>query len=796
MTGGWRILVAMIMVAGTLAAAGTAGVVGTAHAAGMTNTAQPAGKLKLTGRPGDPPIGVSLETLSPNSGAGIVINGQGVPDTYDRNGIFVVVLDRATRDVRQYGTTPTHGGGIQQLQDIANRFNDTTMMIISDTKGINRVDMGQFVTLAKRLGATVTTAEQNRLAAGASFSIIGSPGGDPGTAWVKVASLPDPDHTGGNITGYLQYNPPAGAYNYVSGQVATYDTAAAGSGGTTNVIEVNGTRYPGTLPEGNAGFEILVLDSRTLAQVSLTTVATTTASGQNAMAAALKAATRSSVNGDDPPPLVFVQSIGKPVSTSTGWTDAADAVEAMGATRLAFLNLQGDSDYTLVGSTGSPKQAVEAGTILGQPGPLTGMLTPGPDLTYQPVTAGAPGLENLQLARLLYQPATAWPSIDAAAETWLGRTVRLCASDAASCSFRRAFGDDYQASWNQIATDFNAPVTGYPGDGHGFTREQFSQTKQELASEISMFSQVKNYFTVLQDTFSRSSQDKRVDVRALGDQIYNAVKPPPYAVDVGAKILNILSKILALAGAVAPPSPVKAAIGGLSTAFGFISTTLSSEKGSTTFADGVRARADELTRVTQEQLASATDGMTTQARIVVTDYSKLRAASNYIAGSWKLPADPKEYVPPLQLVVKQWYAKALVPMAYPWMLRGTPPPLGPGDANGLSCPIYVGNWPFPDKRIANEHPWAPLPKNVQFRAIERWSGTAQVRPTFFFARRPAITAVSEREDWDLIMPQSLADTLFGSKRDQLGLNLYQFVSPRYFGAIHYANDAANRCDLF
>jgi hypothetical protein len=793
---------AMTMVTSTLVAAGTAAVTGTAHAAGNTtkaHTAGPphqAGTVKLTGRPGDPPIGVSLQTLSPDAGSAIVINGQGVPDTSDRNGIFVVVLDRASRDIRQHGTTPTHGGGIQQLQDIANRFNDTTMMIISDTKGITRADMGQFLTLAKRLGATVTTAEQNRLAAGASFSIIGSPGGDPGTAWVKVASLPDSDHTGGNITGYLQYNPPAGAYNYVSGQVATYDTSASGSGGTTNVIEVNGERYSGTLPEGNAGFEILVLDSRTLAKLSQITVATTTAAGQNAMATALKAAMRSSVHADDPPPLVFVQSIGQPVSTSTGWTEAADAVEAMGATRLAFLNLQGDSDYTLVGSTGSPKRAVEAGSILGRPGALTGMLTPGSDLTYQPVTAGAPGLENLQLAHLLYQPATSWPSVNTTAETWLGRMVRLCPADATSCDFRRAFGDNYQASWNQIATDLNAPVTNYPGDGHGFTQLEYGQTRQELADEVSMFNQVKNYFTVLRDTFGQSSQDKRVDVRALGDQVYNAVKPPPAAADIGVTILAALSKLIVLGSAVAPDPGIKAALSGLSTAFGFIVNTLSNEKGSTTFADGVRARADDLARLSQEQLADAADGMTTQARIVVSDYGKLKAASNYIAGGWQLPSDPKEYVPTLQLSVKRWYAEALVPVAYPWMLRGTPPPLGPGDANGLSCPLYVGNWPFPDKRIANEHPWAPLPRNVQFRAIERWSGTAQVRPTFFFARRPAITAVSEREDWDLIMPQSLADTLFGSNRDQLHLNLYQFVSPRYFGAIHYANDAANRCDLF
>jgi hypothetical protein len=38
--------------------------------------------------------------------------------------------------------------------------------------------------------------------------------------------------------------------------------------------------------------------------------------------------------------------------------------------------------------------------------------------------------------------------------------------------------------------------------------------------------------------------------------------------------------------------------------------------------------------------------------------------------------------------------------------------------------------------------------------------------------------------------------LFGHSHDQLGINLMQFISPRYFGALHNANDRASDCGLF
>ena len=75
--------------------------------------------VAVTARPPDPPIGVSLETLSGAADGAIRIDGAGVKDTTDRNGVFVAVLERTTRAIVESGTVPRNGGGITQLKSIA-----------------------------------------------------------------------------------------------------------------------------------------------------------------------------------------------------------------------------------------------------------------------------------------------------------------------------------------------------------------------------------------------------------------------------------------------------------------------------------------------------------------------------------------------------------------------------------------------------------------------------------------------------------------------------------------------------
>ncbi len=740
-------------------------------------------------RPDDPPIGVSLQTLSSNPSSTVLIDGHGLPDISDRNGITIVVLSATTRWPLECGTAPRSGGGLDLLTRIARRWaSENTLVIVSGARGVPASDMSSLDALEKELGGTqFTSSEQTRLAAGASFSMLGNPGGLSGTAWTKVGTYPDRS-SGGNITGWLQFNHVTGEYGYVSGHDVTFNTSAPGTPANGNTIEVNGRRYSGQLPAGaTAGFEILSLDSQTLATRDVFFDQTGNEAGSARLAYDLEVA--SAARDSNPPPLVFVQSIGRPIGGSGGyWPAAAAAIGKLGGSPLAFLNLLGKSDYTLVGSTTAGPAATEAGTVLGEPGPESGVLAPGHDLGFLPVVAGPLGGVNLQLVNLEYQAPQAFPSINAAAENSIGQQVGLCGQSSSSCDFRTRFGSDYQRSWSQIHTDINTDSVKAPHSGPGFTDAQYQATRAELSMEISKFLQVKNYFTVLRDAFGASSQDRRVDVKAIGEQVYADVSPPPADKKL-VFALGLVSNILKL-GAFAGP-PVSAVTGGLSGAFA-LGAYLAGKEADTTLADQVKVRADQLAKQSQAQISDAIDSLTTQARIVVTDWGKLQAASRYISdGDWRLPSDPKDYVPTLQRSIKQWFSESLVSVAYPWLIRGTPPPGGPSDANGLSCKV-AGFFEFP----VQVHPWQGEPANAQMRAVESWNSDGRANiPSYFFTRnRPEM---SPDEPWGPnVISQKLADTMFGHRAGQLGINLYQFLSPRWFGALHNANDTAWYCDLY
>lgn len=734
--------------------------------------------------------------MSKNPAAAVVIDGAGVPNVSDRNGLFVVVLQQATRAVLESGTTPRNASGLGQLAAIAKKWQSPdTIMIVSGAKGIARADRQPLEVVSRAIGATpFTDAEMARLADGAPFSMVGYPGEREGSGWTKVAPPLD-SGPGGNITGWLQFDPGDGRYNYVTGAFPTYSTSAGGAPERGNVIEVNGKRFAGQLPGGRSnGFHILKLESQSLLLAGNDFVETETYEGQQNLAAELAQAA-APTTPKSTPPLVFVQRIGRPVPGPNGWAAASSTIEKLGGTPLAFLNLGGANDYSLVGSTLSRAAALEGSALLSQAGPLMGVLSPGHQLSYLPLVGGPAGGVNLKQVNLQYQAPTPFPAVNAAAMASIGRQVRLCGVTDDTCDFRQRFGSDYQASWLQIATDVNSDaVKRYPGDGRGFTAAEYEATRLQLATELSMFNQVKNYFTVLQDALDKSGRDARVNVKDLGDAVSDAVKPP--AKDkTTIFMIGAIGSILKL-GAFAGP-PVSSVTGGLSAAFG-LAAYMAGKPGDTTLAEAVTDTADSLSRRAQAAIDDAVDSFTTQARIVVTDYGKLTAASTHISnGEWRLPSDPKEYVPLLKTGIRKWFIEALTPVAYPWLVRGTPPPLGPTTANGLRCDIYSGNFPLPDKKVGSSYPWNAMPKSAQMLAIQGWGGGQQpFRATFFSSRAtPVMRVIDDAVVARNSMPQSLADTMFGTGRDQLGVNLYEYLSPRYFTGLYNANHGAAFCDL-
>jgi hypothetical protein len=70
-------------------------------------------------------------------------------------------------------------------------------------------------------------------------------------------------------------------------------------------------------------------------------------------------------------------------------------------------------------------------------------------------------------------------------------------------------------------------------------------------------------------------------------------------------------------------------------------------------------------------------------------------------------------------------------------------------------------------------PWQTLSQNAQLRATEYFTADgAPYKPVYFFTNTEFI-----------LIPQSLADMLFGRGVDELGINLFQFLTARNF-ALH------------
>jgi hypothetical protein len=541
-----------------------------------------------------------------------------------------------------------------------------------------------------------------------------------------------------------------------------------------------------------------VLNSQTLARQYMFLVTTNTATGaedkQGAedLAYDLGYAARPRDFETNPPPLVFVQSIGKPTPGPDGWQAAAATIQRLGGTPLAFLNLDGKSDYSLVGSIEAGPAAAEGSTVLGAPGAVSGVLSPSHNLGYLPLVAGPVGDVSMSQFQLEYQAATPFPAVNSAAELWIGKKVSLCGDTSTSCSFPKLFSSKYSASltWGQVATDLAGPKTDYPGDGHGFTAAEYSATRTQLADEVSMFIHVRDYFTAMQDAFGKSGRDDQVNVDDLGQEIYAQVQPPGgnQALSFG---LGLVSKIFLLGGFAGPP--VSTVTAGLSAVFG-LGAYVTGQPGDDSLASTVRVRADQLVKQIQGAITTAIYNFETEGKIIVTDYGKLRTAARYLAdGDWKLPESGSQFVPTLREAVRTWFAQSLVPVTYAWMIRGTPPPLGPDKANNIGCDTLG-----PSGHRTDYYPWFAMPANAQYRAIQGWGTDGRpFLPTFFFSRWPIKISIDKTDEARRnSISESLANTLFGHGHDQLGINLIQFISPRYFGALHNANAEATDCDLF
>src|SRR6185312_15763836 len=105
--------------------------------------------------PDDPPIGVPIATLTNDVNGAVVIDNKPVPNTTDRNGVFIVVINRETRAIEQSGTAPRSTAGLDQLAGIIKPYSGTDgfLVVLSSTHGVEASAIGKLNGVTKSLGA-------------------------------------------------------------------------------------------------------------------------------------------------------------------------------------------------------------------------------------------------------------------------------------------------------------------------------------------------------------------------------------------------------------------------------------------------------------------------------------------------------------------------------------------------------------------------------------------------------------------------------------------------------------------
>lgn len=764
----------------------------------------PFGSFKtVPGRPADAPIGVQFEALSRAGGGLIRINDEDVPGTSDPNNFAIAVVNRHTRDVVQSGTV--NRGNTTMLGALAKDYTggNDFLMVVSSTKGIG-ADAGNtnaFIDAVRRLGGRDLTGEEvGLLQNGAAFSVVGVPGGDAGGAYISIDRGAAPH---GNVFGYLQINVANDLYGIVTREYPTFNTTNTSSAaGVANVTFDHKTYASDTVAAGQSGFLLLAFDNALQLERRQTVITNGTGNdigAQFTLPIALSFFTENT--GKAYGSTVVVRSIGHPAGVGEGWSDAAKILEKLGGNRLAFNSLGasgGPSEYSLVSNLVTPKAAVEGNPVLGTSGPVAGSLSRNREMVFTPVSGGDPRGVNTELVDITYQTPVAFPTYTtgapgttaagtAAADAYIGRRLGLCARAAVQplCSVRTEFYENYGADFHQASIDLASPDLNYPADARGFTAADYEAVRTELRTELSMVNRVRTYFAGLQKPFGEAAQYGTIDTKALTDAVVAAVGPGPSAST--SFVLGLIGKVVALGGFAGPP--VSAVAAGMSAAFG-LAAYLTTPSGPPQLASDVRVRADQLGAQVRDQMLAASRSLNGTAMLVVSDYGKMKAVTDRLSDPmWRLPNDTGPTLQAMTLAVRQSAAEKIVPMVYPWLLRGTPE----RSAQSMSCgyrnnPLQI--------RMDQVNIWKGQPLNASlFNVKDYFLSDGRVVPApYWFAR-----AGVDRDD-DLTPSAALSDLLFkpasaAGTGGPMGINLYSFLSPRVFGSIHQANDSAYHCDL-
>ncbi|MDO8212276.1 hypothetical protein [Conexibacter sp. CPCC 206217] len=743
--------------------------------------------LTVTVTPDDPPIGVELDTLHPGSQA-MRIDGRGVEGTRrssDESALYYLVLERATRREVAAGNRPRSRAGLGDLIALADRYKtrDRYLMIVSGYRGIEQANLDLAERLLKLLGGADLTAFQKRdLGLGVPFTLAGVAGGATGSAWTRINRYNE--YAVGAFRGLLQRNTATQQYDLVSPDMLAFDTDVPTGNPRANKMRIGGNDYTGTLPAGRtAGFHVVAINPINGLQIA-DAVYPVDGQIQAYSEVLLAAALEKAIDGPGQP-VVFVQTIGRPVTGTDDWNHVIRELLRLGATRSLIASFDGSSEYAFVGRLGGERPSVEVSSLPGTRDPedvekaqLSGILTRTHAYAYEPLIASPNGGQTAELPAIAYQDGTPFPAFSTpgqrAAQTAIGEYLRVCSFTAASCDIRRMYYESYRAAWGELASGLRAMT--YPGEGRGFSAAEFSSVKAQLLEEMSDIVHIKTYFEQLSSILPRAESDGQVDVRRIAKEIYDAIQPAGENKS-GAYLPELFEHATEVAGLYF--GGIGSAIHGLNAVMGLISF-LSDEKGKPVAGSELPVRADALATQLRDNLVQAQEALIAQQQLIVSDWGKMQAVTRHILSDWRLPASDAITLRAMRVATGQWVAGELFGAAFPDLVHT----MAGETPRQTSCGFnpHLGTY-------KQRYPWRYLEPHLMVRTNVGYAARA-TQPYWVvrFATRGGSPPT-----------RRLGRRLFDAPTDEtpgLGIDPLRFFDAKNFdGRDLYANPNAPYCDL-
>jgi len=759
--------------------------------AGVGGAATPASadpnsdQLKTTQCPGAlpqdvPPLGVPIDTIT--SDLAVKINDEDyLPGG---GGARLVFLDRCTLTVSESFAYDRSPGNFDEIAHRIDHWGPNTLVIltypIAGPELSNDKDLSFFnEQILAKIGAPPVTREQTLF----GFSVIGGPKWQLGSAFTNFDRTFDRTSANGALMGYLRVNSLTDRFDFVFSDYVPFSSnyvlsSTQTSSPTQNTMQVGTALYTDTLPQGAAsGFQVVQLDSGSLAPLKHQAFATDDAGGQQELASALGEA------ASDPKRVVVIQSIGNPGRARTqAWADAGNQIAKFGGTSAIFNAVDGARGYALVGRAGMTTLPGEVSQPGDQSSKVEGYLARANSSDFEPMVANASGT-NAALLSIVNQEPQPFPAFtdprDEAktaayqrAATFVGKDIMgVCADVADTCDVRAKYSKDYStANWANRYTDL-ANTTGRScKDGDGFTAAQCDDVRAQLAREVRDVGDVKHYIDLLQKPFGDAKTDALVDLPQIAKRINEqlSVSADHRATQQSIQVLSLIAKI----GSAAPP-PASWVASGLGAAMS-LAAYFQPADNTANLVGVISQRAGDLVSDIGKRYRAASALLDSLGKIVVSDYGKLSAMASMVRSDpkWRLPDSMAKVVETMSAGARQSFWQTLLPLAYFVVQVAPPSPDGPATANDYHCK-HTPPPEVPDR--VDKYPLRDEPASAQGRRVVGFAGDGRPLEQVF-----ALVRTVDNADFGL-PSSSLTDPLLRPIDDGgAGFTAEQLYSPRNF----------------